>query len=264
MVKFGPLAAEICWRVWGTPANLNGFRVLAELLHGILVIIIIIIIVNDNVYGAVLMTVVTARVHPVHLMNADWSPGGRQPWDQANRLGLLSPPINGCYHPHPSSPFVIITQPESWYSFYRPMDGGRLSRPRHCKKGAQPVTKTVHRSGCHDKHNWLQPLTPQSVMPSLNHCNLQRHVGVNNLSKVVTRQRRSRKLNSQPASCKSNALATRLLSHLVVGVSQTLRRWTEGATYIRQGGHHVGHWLFTMFSLYDTWNILASFVALLI
>jgi len=29
---------------------------------------------------------------------------------------------------------------------------------------------------------------------------------------------------------------------LVVGVSQTLRRWTEGATYISQGGHHVGHW----------------------
>jgi len=29
---------------------------------------------------------------------------------------------------------------------------------------------------------------------------------------------------------------------LVVAVSQTLRRWTEGATYIPQGGHHVGHW----------------------
>ena len=28
---------------------------------------------------------------------------------------------------------------------------------------------------------------------------------------------------------------------VVVGVSQTLRRWTEGATYIWQGGHHVGH-----------------------
>jgi len=27
-----------------------------------------------------------------------------------------------------------------------------------------------------------------------------------------------------------------------VGVSQTLRRLTEGATYIRQGGHHVGYW----------------------
>ena len=29
---------------------------------------------------------------------------------------------------------------------------------------------------------------------------------------------------------------------LVVDVSQILRHWTEGATYIRQGGHHVGHW----------------------
>jgi len=32
------------------------------------------------------------------------------------------------------------------------------------------------------------------------------------------------------------------VQHLVVGVSQTLRHWTEGATYIRQGDHHVGHW----------------------
>jgi len=31
--------------------------------------------------------------------------------------------------------------------------------------------------------------------------------------------------------------------HLVVGVSQTLLRWTESATYVRQGDHHVGHWL---------------------
>ena len=30
--------------------------------------------------------------------------------------------------------------------------------------------------------------------------------------------------------------------HLVVGVSKTLRRWTEGATYVRQVNHHVGHW----------------------
>jgi len=37
-------------------------------------------------------------------------------------------------------------------------------------------------------------------------------------------------------------LAALLHGTLVVGVSQTLWRWTEGATYIRQGGHHVGHW----------------------
>jgi len=29
MENFGPLTAEICWRVWGSPANFNGFRVLA-------------------------------------------------------------------------------------------------------------------------------------------------------------------------------------------------------------------------------------------
>jgi len=33
--------------------------------------VIIIIIIINNVYGAVLITIVTARVHPVHLMNAD-------------------------------------------------------------------------------------------------------------------------------------------------------------------------------------------------
>jgi len=38
-------------------------------------------------------------------------------------------------------------------------------------------------------------------------------------------------------------LAALLHGTLVVGVSQTLRHWTEGATYIRQGSHHVGHWL---------------------
>jgi len=34
MVNFGPLAAEIGSGVWDTPANFNGFRVLAALLHG--------------------------------------------------------------------------------------------------------------------------------------------------------------------------------------------------------------------------------------
>jgi len=34
MVNFSSLAAEIDPVVWGTPANFNGFRVLAALLHG--------------------------------------------------------------------------------------------------------------------------------------------------------------------------------------------------------------------------------------
>jgi len=40
---------------------------------------------------------------------------------------------------------------------------------------------------------------------------------------------------------KFRVLAALLHGTLVVGVSQTLRHWTEGATYILQGGHHVRH-----------------------
>ena len=83
---------------------------------------------------------------------------------------------------------VIIIQPVSWYSFYRPTEGGRLSnsinndtvrrlcslfmlslnRPKHCSKGAQPVPKAVYCSSCRDKHNCprrdssLGPVTRQS------------------------------------------------------------------------------------------------------
>jgi len=122
------------------------------------------------------------------------------PQTEPSDLGCESADINGCYRPHPPLSFVIITQPESWYSFYHPTELGRLSRPRHCRKGAQSMPKTVHRSGYRDKHNWLQPVTPQSIMPLLNHYDLQRQVGVNNLPKIVTRQHHGRELNSQPSS----------------------------------------------------------------
>jgi len=65
-------------------------------------------------------------------------------------------------------------------------------------------------------------------------------------------------------------LAALLHGTLVGGVSQTLRRWTEGATYIRQGGHDVGHWpTFLVYTLhwwhlavisvcYAPWTLAAS------
>jgi len=39
MVNFGPLTDQMCWRVWGTSANFNGFRVMVTLLHGTLVVV---------------------------------------------------------------------------------------------------------------------------------------------------------------------------------------------------------------------------------
>jgi len=121
----------------------------------------------------------------------------------------------GCYHPHPPLPFISITPPESWYSFYHATEGGRLSQPRHCSKGVQPMPKGVYLSGCHDKHNYPQPLIPQSIMPPLNHCDLQRHAGVNNLPKLLDNAAAWNQTHkSQPSSCKSTALTTRLLNHL--------------------------------------------------
>jgi len=79
-------------------------------------------------------------------MNTDWAPGGRQPSDQTNRFGLWVCRKIGCYHPQTPSPCIIITQLVTWYLFYRPTEGGRLSRPRHCSKDAQPVPKAVYRS----------------------------------------------------------------------------------------------------------------------
>jgi len=37
-------------------------------------------------------------------------------------------------------------------------------------------------------------------------------------------------------------LAALLHGTQLVSISQTLRRWTEGATYVWQVSHHVGHW----------------------
>ena len=53
-------------------------------------------------------------------------------------------------------------------------------------------------------------------MPSLNQCDLLRHVGVNNFAQGCYSTATGRELNSQHASCKSNALATRLLSHPII------------------------------------------------
>ena len=113
------------------------------------------------------MTKVIARVHPVHLMNVDWAPGGRQPFDQASQLELLvSRKLAATIHIHHhhcyhySAHKLILILPSHW--------GDRLSRSRHCSKGAQPMPKAVYCSSCRHKHNHprrdsnLGPLTPQS------------------------------------------------------------------------------------------------------
>jgi len=77
----------------------------------------------------------TRKHRQIDHLSADSQP---KPTDLA-----VSLPISGSYHPHPPSPFIIITQLEDWYSSYHPTEGRRLSRPRHCRKGVQLVPKVV-------------------------------------------------------------------------------------------------------------------------
>jgi len=106
---------------------------------------------NNNNFNTTIMFVcccpyekIIARVHAVHLRNADWM------------LWLPTPNLGneytgeGCYLPHPPSPVIIlITWFVSWYSFYRPRDGGRLSQPWHRNTGIQLVLYTYRISRPH-------------------------------------------------------------------------------------------------------------------
>jgi len=47
---------------------------------------------------------------------------GRRPKTKPDDLGCESA-CTSCQNLHPPSPFTIITQPESWYSFYHPTEG---------------------------------------------------------------------------------------------------------------------------------------------
>jgi len=64
---------------------------------------------------------------PVSFDECRMAPSGRRPKTKPGDLGCESA-CTGCQKLHPPSPF-IITQPESWYPFYRPTEGRRLSRP---------------------------------------------------------------------------------------------------------------------------------------
>ena len=57
-----------------------------------------------------------------------WAKSDHNPhhWER-NAAEVIS--STGCQSLHPPSPFIVITQPESWYSFYRSTEGRRLSRP---------------------------------------------------------------------------------------------------------------------------------------
>ena len=89
-------------------------------------IIIIIIIITKTMF----MVLSTWQSHcessPGSFDECRMAPSGRRPKTKPDNLGCESA-CTGCQKLHPPSPF-IITQPENWYSFYRPKEGRRQSR----------------------------------------------------------------------------------------------------------------------------------------
>ena len=93
----------------------------------IIVIIIIIIIIITTMFMVLSSWQSHCESSPSSFDECRMAPSGRRPKTKPDDLGCESA-CAGCQKLHPPSPF-IITQPESWYSFYRPTEGRRLSRP---------------------------------------------------------------------------------------------------------------------------------------
>jgi len=90
-------------------------------------IIIIIIIIYKTMFMVLSSWQSHCESSPGSFADCRTAPSGRRPKTKPDDLGCESA-CTGCLNLHPPSP-IIITQPESWYSFYRPTEGRRLSRP---------------------------------------------------------------------------------------------------------------------------------------
>jgi len=82
------------------------------------------------------------------------APSGRRRKTKPDDLGCESA-CTGCHSLHPPSPFIIIAQPQSWYSFYCLTDGRRLSRPSWLTSGNIPRWFTRPQTVTHPATNWV-------------------------------------------------------------------------------------------------------------
>ena len=109
---------------------------------------------HDGIYSAVIMTEIIARVHSVHLVNVQCrtaSPTFRP----SHLTWAVSLPVIGSYCLQPTSPFIIITQPESWYSFTVPrtvegwVDLGTAWRVHTARaQGCKSLVFTINTTAC--------------------------------------------------------------------------------------------------------------------
>ena len=88
-------------------------------------VVIIIIIISTTMFMVLSSWQSHCKSSPGSFDECRMVPSGRRPKTKPDDLGCETA-CTGCQKLHPPSPF-IITQPESWYSFYRPTEGRKLS-----------------------------------------------------------------------------------------------------------------------------------------
>jgi len=93
------------------------------------------------------------------------------PTTALNRLEPLTPvswlPVNYTHHRH----FLFVTQPKSWYSFYCPMEGRRLSWPSWHWLASLPA----HKWDCRGVTTCAQPWRSYTGCPSCTESNSYWH-----------------------------------------------------------------------------------------
>jgi len=94
----------------------------------LIIIIIIIIVISKTMFMVLSSWQSHYESSPGSFDECRTAPSGCRPKIKPDDLGYEFA-CTGCQSLHPPSPFIIITQPERWYSFYRPTEGRRLSRP---------------------------------------------------------------------------------------------------------------------------------------
>jgi len=217
MVNFGPVTAQIVSLVWGTPVNFNGFCVLAALLHGTAVLVVSWTL-RRWTEGA---TYIRQGGHnvghwPTFLVLSFFSRliSAATDWMSTILLHSANLEFRSVLH---AARWKCRSQKiaKNWPSgHHRTTLSGYIFPTDACINNRK---KTCQAYVLHmfPQYGVLRPTNGWDRFRSLGHpCKFHR----------------------------VRVLAALLHGTLVVGISQTLRHWAEGATYIQKGGHHFGQW----------------------
>jgi len=121
-----PLHIHSSGVLWHLPKSVPYINLLTYLKDDYFLMIIITEIISKTMFMVLSSWQSHWESSPGSFDECRTAPSGCRPKTKPDDLGCESA-CTGCQKLHPLSPFIIFTQPESWYSFYRPTEGRSLS-----------------------------------------------------------------------------------------------------------------------------------------